>query len=193
MLPASTGTPAEFTPEHYKGAVGAPVYLIEVPSRMRRAELNREIESKGAVFHNDTYMRELLRECIREIVPDAEQAVLIEVIDQHEEQLKAGPPYDEKLVKQLVEIEDSIRQHHPRYRETLANNSYYFNLLPLIATQLFLIGRKGEKPFPRQFGKISPEAYERLPDTDVVMIGFYANKLNRLSEEEEKNSESPSR
>lgn len=192
MLPVSTKQPVEFTPEHYQGADGAPVYLIEVPSDLRKTQLNSLVREHAGELISIDELLEMMRRCIADLFPENERDTLIDSVDQYECQLKeladkSRETVDAALLRDIEHIEEGLKAHHPDYRNALNRRTTYAEVLPIIATQLFLIGRKGESPLPRQFGRLKDGETEKLPPRDKLAIGYFAYNLTVLSEEQRKN------
>lgn len=190
MLPVSTKKPVAFTPASYEGAEGAPVYLIEVPTVLRRAELARDIAATGAKNHSDAALLEMLREAVEAYVEQSQRGELMDLIDQCE---AAGLTLlDKELSAKLTDLQEQIAEYDDCFRNALADRAYWYRVAPIVAAQMFLVGIEGQKPLPRRHGKLVDGVLEDLPMDDVDAIGWKAFVLMSVSKEQEKNCDSPS-
>lgn len=188
MLPISTKTP------HRLEVRGDPstTYLIRVPTRRERIAFDHAVMAAGARISTDADILRALRDGIKALVADEQQAELLAIVDSYEAVPLPRTDLDPKLRDDIEEISRVVRARYPRFAAAETDAANYINVASVTAAGMFLVGRDGERPFARRGGVVAEEVMEDLPDAHVALIGLKAMELMRPREDAEKNSASGS-
>lgn len=175
-----------FTPKHYEGQAGAPVYLIMPADLRRRAQLWSTLTALGARLPMDKEMHAAMRQGITEIVVEEERGEAMAIMDA----LESEQQLTEMQLAQLGVILDGLRgaQFLP-LTQVEAAMELYTQLAPLIAAETLLVGWENVKvAFPKK-GKMLPEGWleKQIPENDIRAIGWRALELLRPSDDAKKN------
>jgi hypothetical protein len=188
-MTTSTKVPDRFTP------VGSEVtYLIQIPDRVWKLRYARAMKAEGGIVWSKADLLASARALLAEAeIQDADR--VNEILDRYEN-LTAETPEEERDIV-LADWQALARVLHGAggdFAARYADNSFWFELSPLIAARCFLIGIEGQAPLKRgPDGLVPDEALtEHVKDEDhMQLIGFRALALFTPSEAEAKNSESP--
>jgi hypothetical protein len=193
MLPVSTTQPVRFTPPGCEGE-GAPVYLIEVPSVLTRPLFYRTLVERGVSLPPDSELRAALEDGIREVIEPWQQEELLAVSAAYWDAIAADPAgVPDEARQRYFDMTRQLAPLLPEVRRISAAQTYFFELLPVVACECFL---KGAENSPVEFklagGMLSRSTLTALPPGHVTAVGNKALELMNLSRDQEKNSESPS-
>lgn len=190
MIPLSAKDLLPFTPVE-----GGPTYQLAVPTMRQRAAYRRDVRAEGVRFVNDADLFELIRDGIRAVVETSAQGALLDTIDNYEpimrdaEKLAADPG----LYRDAVEIETTIERHYPPLAQALADRGEWMAVAPLVAFRHFVRGWEGlDVPYEARAGRVTEACLERIPENDIMAVGFRCIALMHPSQADAKNSESRS-
>lgn len=192
MIPLTRRDPVRFTPEELRGQPGAPVYLIGVPTIAGRAALNRAMAENGAKY----WLPGAFCAEARKVIEDAKPDNLSEVVGVIEE-VEALPDVEsasEELARKWELIIGSLRRYAPTIAAMEADNGFWMQMAPYIYAAHFLLGWENVAVEYRRGAdrRVLPEVIEQLPAEHVWEIFREINRLMRPSQDQEKNSASPS-
>jgi hypothetical protein len=202
-LPISACELIRFTPTHYLlGADassglsvpdGVPVYLVKPATPLEKARWRRAIAAEGARFIGPPEVRREVRRALFQVKPNdaAEWLALLDRADAEE----AVSSEDVRLLDVLL---TATMRASTNVAELVAAQRYWYEVAPVIAAQHFCRGWAlgprvaGGDPLPARDGVLDEPALALLPEADLMEVGWKAIALMRPSEEQEKNSASPS-
>lgn len=119
---------------------------------------------------------------------EADQPALIEQLTDSE-----APRVDPEIDREMAEVFEQMTRHSARYRALIADDEAYASARPYVVAQMFLTGWEGRKtPFAAVGGRVTTEALDTVPDQHLALIASRYDALVSPSEDQEKNSASPS-
>lgn len=213
MLPSAKDT-LRFTPPSYAGRDDAPVYLLAVPTIRSRAAFRRELQAEGVVFSDDDTVFQALRDAVgRQFDPDTNvdlQRVFDRFVQARRDAREAAEnkpsPVEgaepvpetaeeaeqrqnlEALARQMADLEQEMRRADPAYARVLADNAHYTTIVPLLAAQMFLRGWEGlDAKFMRRGDRATDECLMKVPENDLLQVGWHVMGLFQVSEAQAKN------
>jgi hypothetical protein len=210
-LPISSRELIRFTPAHYvpNGATevpGAgtlplraaapevtPVYLVKPATPLEKARWRRAVAAEGARFVSPPEVRREVRRALFQVQPNdaAEWLALLDRADEGDE----VSAEDARLLDVLL---TATMRASANVAELVAAQHYWYEVAPVIAAQQFCRGwvvgpRQADgAQLPPRDAALDEAALALLPEADLTEIGWKAIALMRPSEEQEKNSASPS-
>jgi hypothetical protein len=169
-------------------AAKPPAWLIRVPTRRDRIEFECALIEDGLRFDSDREFLRVMRDGIRAVVEEGQAGELLAMVDE----LEAIPLPRSDVPQDLLEAVDlvarTLRERYQRFAKAEASRARYLALAPIAAAAMFLVGRDGEKPLRRQGtgprSVVAAEEIEKIPDTDLALIGWKAIALMRPTETE---------
>lgn len=193
MLPISTKEIIRFVPESCREQEKPPTYLIAVPAEWAKQELRRQLILAGAVKPSREHLNAALIEGIREVAPaekQDEQIALVKQLAGYEDESKVP----EGLARQIMDIEERVAVLYPPYAALCDAKRRHDDNLPILAARMFLKGAENvDVKFEMTNGRVSDDTLAALDISHLQRVGYEAIALMYVSEEQEKNSESPSR
>ena len=197
MLPCSSRQTVRYVPKDCRDQEHPPTYLIGIPTEWGKNELRVACLAAGIVIVSIEQLRDGLKDAIAEILPEAQRTEALALVDQ-----VAELPPDEVMTapasKALAKIERLCLTRSPAYAELTAAQQRWWPAYQWFAARQFLRGwdnvTTDGKPlaFALSQGVASDESLAALPDAHVYEIGSEALALSRVSEQEKKDSASPS-
>jgi hypothetical protein len=193
MLPLSTKDLVAYTPEHYEGQAGAPVYQLAVLSERERLGWQRDLLASGAQLMTDEDLRGVLRDGVQALLDGSARAEAEALLDRWPELQRLGPeamPEDERrdLARQMETLEAAVRRHFPPYAEALANRIHWWGMARLLAFEHAVRGWEGlAVPFAARLGRVTRDAQEGVPVADRYAAGAKAIGLLQVSGEQRGN------
>ncbi len=189
MLPVSSKQTVEFTPPDAMEREPRPVFRLQVPTLLQRAQWRRALNEHGATYPSDAQLLAALREDLRAINPgNLDQ--LLEQVDAFEAAVDGEKL---KLAPDMLAFETLCRGIGGAYSQALARRGYWGDLAPLVAAQMFVVGWEHAGPaFKRGHDGVDHDALAALPDAWLRSVGWKAIGLMTLSGDAEKNSAAPS-
>jgi hypothetical protein len=182
--------PVRFCPREGEAETGAPVYFIRPASLKQRAAFNRALLAEGASYARDEEMRSVFRAGVEQMIDDRDQPAALNLVDR----LDAGATLSTEENKAVAELERFIVVTYKPYSSLLAQRHFWLEMAPLLAAQMFLVGWENiDLPFEVKNGLVLEALLQALPMGDVNKIGMRALELSRPSEQQRKNSDSPSK
>lgn len=164
-----------------------PTYLIEIPGVFSKAQFHRACIAIGAQYDKDQKLFEVLRRGIVEVVEDHGHAECLELVDQFE--ATAAADRDDELEADMERLEFRISENYQHLAEIHARRTYYMEVAPIIAAQMFLLGWKNvEVDFKRRNGKVPIDRIESLPAGHAYQVGIRAMGLMHVTADQAKNS-----
>ena len=176
-----------FTPE------GSSVtYLIRIPTLGTKASFRRHCVAAGIQIWPK---RELCRRAaitLRDVNPDNLDS-LLDLVAEVEAAAEDGADLAEATLTAWTEISQQLRRFDPGFAGLVADNQHWTQLAPVIAARCFLAGWEGiDLAFKRGIDGLVPEdLLERIPEADLIAIGWRALQLMTPTGAQEKNSVSP--
>ncbi len=171
-------------------------YRLRVPSYYDRAAFRRACVARGAVFHPSARVFASARDGIAAILPDADdpdRTHAEEVLAAAEAVEGIGEPLDDEMAGEAARLEDILRQQWEPYARLLADRAHWLEIAPFEATRMFVDGWENiDLPFRRGLDGVPPDLLDALPREHIVLVGFEVMAMMRPTEQEAKNSESPS-
>jgi hypothetical protein len=218
-IPLEASEELVFTPASFeKLGDAAPTFTLRAATtRDKRYHRRLQIEAGLAYHSNETLRAELLAGLSELWSPEAvEQHVPVikaywEAADDFALQAKDDPSltfeYDPEIVAAIADLSKQVVRSWPRYREMIADNVEFDDLMTVLMVAAYVKGWTGIEPAPRLAGgyvtfasaeelRDAVQAFEKkhgIPEGGAWMELFIAcsRRLN-LDQEEAKNSESPS-
>lgn len=190
IVPIDTQAIVRFTPPSYKDREDAPVYLMQPPSIMQRANWRRDLMAMGATYPTDEQLIEGMRRVIRQSgSPNTDEA--LDLIDRFVA-AKAEGDVGADLADAFAGIEQGLQQV-PAYGELVARRMHWLELAPILAARNFITGWEGlNLAFRRVNGRLPDELLNALPEEDVKAVGMHIIGLMTVNRTLAGNSASPS-
>jgi len=186
-LPVSARERIRFTPATAGDAPEPPVYLIQVPSVLGRAQWQRAVAGLGARYWTDAEMLEALRDGIAALDEPAQAAERLDLV----ERAAARDPRQEAdaaLGRALAALERRVRRADPAYAAMVADREFWMVAAPFLAARRFLAGWENlHLAFQRDEEGVTAELVERLPEGHALAIGWRAIAAMTPSEAQAKN------
>jgi hypothetical protein len=187
MLPTSTKVPDRFTPD------GADItYLIQVPDLVAKARYRRAMKSIGGRIWPRSVMAGAAKDEIEAASPENAAALL--AICERYTQMSDDLPDGEKqeIVTVWMELSRVLHGSGGGFAAMVADNEFWMEISPLIATRCFLIGTDSLALKRGPDGLIPAQTLESaVPVDHIGPIGWRALSLFEPTEAETKNSASP--
>lgn len=106
---------------------------------------------------------------------------------------EGAPRVDPQLDAEMAEVFETMLRHSARYRALVADDQAWAEARPYVVAQHFLAGWQGiDLPFAIIGDHVAATALDKIPDAHLAMIANHVDALISPSEEQEKNSASPS-
>jgi hypothetical protein len=218
LNPAET---IRFSPdwEQSRDAAARRVYILKAPTVWGRVAFKRALAARGARRHAALTMLDALERSVRaaygEALTDPGRATL-ETIGELRAELVAfrarlvGEGYDmateegradfvatverqTALNEALIGVSDVVAAADPRYARLLADNEVYSLVAALEGARLFVVGwERGPGPFRRDPDGVPDDVLAAIPSADLAALGVEIDRLLQPTEDESKNSASPS-
>lgn len=199
MLPISTKETVRFTPEHYareaetEAAALAPVYLLSVPSLLRRSAWRRAVTEAGARYPGNDDVYAALRKDIRALGPGNAEELVAFVDDIAAKLAEDADKLGQAEAERFAAITDAVLPMGGDFAKVIAAREHWSDVAFTLAAQHFLAGWENvEAPFERRGGLVPEALLEQLPARDIAAIGGRVIALMTLGKVQEKNSASPS-
>ncbi len=197
MLPCSSRQTVRYVPKDGRDRESPPTYLIGIPTEWGKNELRVACIAEGILLVTLEQLREGLKDAIAEVLPEAERAAALALVDE----VAALPP--EALLaapsaKALAKIERLCLTRSPAYATLSAEQQRWWPAYQWLAAKQFLRGWENVShegrpvAFTLHQGLASDESLAALPEAHVYEIGSEALALSRVSDQEKKDSASPS-
>lgn len=187
-LPLSARERIRFTPATAADAPAPPVYLIQVPSVLGRAQWQRAVAGLGARYWTDAEMLEALRDGIAALDEPARAAERLDLVDRVASLRDSGDPAVAELARPLTALERAVRRADPAYAAMLADREFWMVAAPFLAARRFLAGWEGlSLAFARDDDGVPTALMEGLPEGHALAIGWRAIAAMTPSEGQAKN------
>lgn len=192
-------------------------YRLKVPTVMDRAAFEREIALRNGRQHHPLAKLSALRAGVVAIFDGQESEAATETLAQIDdyaaelggfyEQVRSGAFQGEEgqeafaaaierqgeFERALVEVADIVAEAYPPFARMRADDAVYPRIQGIAAAKLFLVGWEGiVTKCDRGLAGLSDASLARIPDHHLVEIGMEVRRLSRVTEDEGKNSASPS-
>jgi hypothetical protein len=189
----STKEPVRFAPAEQDGIA----YVLRVPTVYDRARLRRACLARGARHWPDLEMMAVLADGVRKLLVSDEDAerrtAFLADIEEHTALLATEQEVPPELIARIAEIEAAVVRGYAPYAERVADRTYWQDVLPIEAVRLLLAGWEGIEDLP-EIGPegLSERSLSMIPDRHLGPLGLRALSLFAPTEQEAKNSVSPS-
>lgn len=194
-------------------------YLLRPPGLYDQAALERATIARGGRQHHVIEKLQVLRAGVLEVMDEASEAdrqFFASKIDAYIEALVAvgeqamsgtldttteeGRAESLEAAKQLAAFEEALQpitaivhDRYDRYAQMVADDTVYPIIRGIEAARMFLVGWENLKvPFVRTERGVPDSALARIPRHHIPQIGREVDRLMRPTEDEAKNSDSPS-
>lgn len=181
-----------FQPVLGKDADGADIlstrtYLLAPLSWRERIAYRAELSREAGAWPSDEVALAALREAVR-ASGASNTAALLEAMD-----LAAAEPANEAAQVALKAVQAHLASA-PAYAALMAQRQQHLEAMPWVAARHCLRGWEGPDlpEFHQLRGLVPFDLLEKIPEADVVALGYRANALTRMDRRAEGNSPSPS-
>ena len=179
-------------------------YALRTPRVYDRAKLRRMARKAGARSVDKVEITVALRRAIEQIYTAAgrpeEAARLVDLVDEYTALTAEPVPEDDKdvtdrlaeLTAEVMEIEAVIERHSDAYRELLADQDYWRDIIRIVAIRLFLVGATNLPGGDIRATDVGAEGLteaqaDRIPAEHIPQLGSKALGLLAPTEQEAKN------
>jgi len=188
-------------------------YRLRVPDVYERQMVRRELARLGARRYGGLAVYAQLREALREIMSETQDAAALTTFERlidHQIDLirdlvaaspsEIGAAYqkvvqgDRSLLRLIGIVQRSPLPAAQLYAEMQAVNATYNGLYGIVAARLLLDGIDGDPLTwsPARRGETPSDTLNAIPDTDFEAIAVAMQAVSEVSQDEAKNSASPS-
>ena len=199
MTPTSAKGLHRFTPDGVKSLPSPPVYLLQIPTRTLRHIYDRELISAGVTHYGIMGLYARAREVVAKLDID-NRADILAIIDRLTTQAMPDGDARDTDVAQLVSdqmdwrgIDMMVRKVDPQMRQMVADNRFYMNMAPVIATRVFVAGWENRAAvFKRGADDLMEEVLvEGISDDELNELWTEIMSIMRPKAADVKNSELP--
>lgn len=166
-----------------------PVYLLGHWDLPLKAKYQAALTRRGLRYPQDEEMLDALRAFVESVeLAPAETEKILALIEKYRDAKaqKQDLPTDE--LQELQGIETAADQHSEQVRAIKAARGEFLAVAPYLAAKLMLRGwERLPVVFERKNGEVTAACLAKLPDRDVIMIGFYAASMKEPTERQAKN------
>lgn len=104
-----------------------------------------------------------------------------------------APKVDPAIDREMATVFEQMMRHSARYRALVADDQAWAEARPYVVAQQFLTGWQGPAAaFTAVGGRVATEVLDTIPDTHLAAIANHVDAMISPSEDQEKNSASPS-
>jgi len=169
-------------------------YLLAVPTIPTRARFRSALAAAGVIAHAHAEFAAAARETLLEVNTE-ETLGLLSLCDRVAEVGPSALEGDDAV--RWKDVSNTLMRVDPRYRQLVADNTYYLEMAPVIAARVFLTGWENTGlPFqPGLDGLISNDLIEAVAEKfrgDLFQIWVKIVAMLSPDQSAEKNSASPS-